>query len=539
MLFRFALRLGRWGVVGFGAFTFLITLLQTTGFYQVAGLTPAQRAAFGRSMYVLANQFTVLIAGPLRPDTVAGYVQWRAYGFFAIVFAIWALASGVSAARGDEERGLTEAVLATGTSRADALVARFAAFAVGLAVALAAAAIGLYLGLDHAHDAVDGGAVLAASALGMAIGLSCYSLTLLVSQLVAPRLAASTAGVVLLVLFLVNSVGRSLDWLRPWRWLSPFYYYDLSRPLAPGGTFDIRGLEILVAIAVVALVAAILAVAFRDVGAPLVRIPTPARPKTYEPSKLILWRVAVVRGLYDRRAGLIAWTIGVATLAALFVVLTRSIVQPVLSITQLAPYFRSIIHGEIYPSFLGFLWFGFAELLFAAYAITQVARWSAEDGDGRLELALSQPSSRTGVVVERAAVLALGLVVIAAVGGVVLGIESQVQSIDVSTPKLVEASLLLVPFGMFFAAIGAALASRIPRATVGLLAAYAFASYFVQQIGPLFKWPDWLLNLSPFKLYGQPLTNGLDVNGLAIMLAVTLAGLGGSVVLMNRRDIGS
>ncbi len=539
MLFRFALRLGRWGIVGFGAFTFLITLLQTAGFYTVAGHTAAERAAFGRSMYVLANQFTVLIAGPLRPDTVAGYVQWRAYGFFALVFAIWALASGVGATRGDEERGLTEAVLATGTSRADVLLARFAAFGVGAALALAAAAVGLYLGLDRAHDAVDAGAVLAASALAMAVALSCYSLTVLVSQLVAPRLAASTAGVVLLLLFLGNSLGRSLDWLRPWRWLSPFYYYDLSRPLSPGGNFDIRGLEILFAIAVVAMVAAILSFAFRDVGAPLLRVSRAAPPAAFEPSKLILWRIPVVRGLYDRRAGLIAWTIGVAALAALFVVLTRSIVQPVLGITQLAPYFRSIIHGEVYPSFLGFLWLGFAELLFAAYAITQVARWSAEDGDGRLELTFSQPSSRTGVVLERAMVLALGLILIAAVSGVVLGVESQVQSIDVSTPKLVQASLLLVPFGMFFAAIGAVMASRLPRGTVGLLAAYAMASYFVQQIGPLFKWPDWLLNLSPFKLYDQPLTNGVDVTGLAIMLAVSLVGFGTSAMLMQRRDIGS
>ncbi len=120
-----------------------------------------------------------------------------------------------------------------------------------------------------------------------------------------------------------------------------------------------------------------------------------------------------------------------------------------------------------------------------------------------------------------------------------LGIESQAQSIDVSMRRLVEASLLLVPFGMFFAAIGAVMASRIPRATVGLLAAFAIASYFVTQLGPLFKWPDWLLNLSPFKLYDQPLINGVDVTGLTIMLAVTLAGIAGSAMLMNRRDIGS
>ena len=61
MLFRFALKLGRWGIAGFGALAFALTLLQTTGFYQIAGHTPTERAAFARSMTQLAGQFTVLV----------------------------------------------------------------------------------------------------------------------------------------------------------------------------------------------------------------------------------------------------------------------------------------------------------------------------------------------------------------------------------------------------------------------------------------------------------------------------------------------
>src|SRR5207245_5005815 len=87
-----ALRLGRWGIAGFGLIAFAISLLQTAGFYQVAGRTEAERRAFGRSMSILAEQFAVIVAVPTRPDTVGGYVQWRAFGFLAILFAIWGLA---------------------------------------------------------------------------------------------------------------------------------------------------------------------------------------------------------------------------------------------------------------------------------------------------------------------------------------------------------------------------------------------------------------------------------------------------------------
>src|SRR5258708_29712364 len=109
-----ALRLGRWGIIGFGLVAFANAFLQAAGFYQVAGHTEAQRRAFGRSMSILAEQFTVIIPPPMSPETVGGYVQWRAFGFLAILFAIWGLASASGAARGDEERGLVPSVLAPG-----------------------------------------------------------------------------------------------------------------------------------------------------------------------------------------------------------------------------------------------------------------------------------------------------------------------------------------------------------------------------------------------------------------------------------------
>src|SRR5205814_188637 len=82
----------------------------------------------------------------------------------------------------------------------------------------------------------------------------------------------------------------------------------------------------------------------------------------------------VLRGLYERRAGLAVWTIGVALLGVLMVILTKNIVEPLLGLAQLRPYFNLFITSGIYPSFLGFIWFGFAQLLIAGYAIAQVAR---------------------------------------------------------------------------------------------------------------------------------------------------------------------
>jgi ABC-2 type transport system permease protein len=287
--------------------------------------------------------------------------------------------------------------------------------------------------------------------------------------------------------------------------------------------------------------AALAAVAFRyrDVGSPLITLPTPAGRTSYAASRSPVWRVPVVRDMYERRVSLLVWAAGLSALGAIFVVLTKTIVKPLLAIPELAPYFAIFVNGNIYASFLGFIWFAFAQLLMAGFAITQVARWSAEDSDGRLELVLSNPVSRTRVVVERLIVLTLGALIVAAVSGVAVGLEAHYQSIDVNSRRLAEASLLLVPFTLVFGAVGAVLASRIPRATVGILGAFAFASYLIVQLGPIFKLPAWAQDLSAFKLFGQPLTTGVDQTGLLIMVVIVLGGLMASAMVMERRDIGA
>ena len=536
---RLALRLGRWGLIGFAGVGFIATFINAVGFYAVAGHTQAEREAFARSFAQIASQLTVLLPPPSRLDTVGGYVQFRAYGSLVIVFAIWALASATGAARGDEERGLVEMILATSLSRARAVAARIAAFAIASFVAALAASLGVIVGAITGQESCPNGPAIEAAALLAVFALSCYSLVLVIAQLVAPRMATGIAGAVLLGLFLLNSLSRTFNSLSTFRWLSPFRYYELSQPLAPGGNFDVNATLVLAGIAIVVGTLATLAFTQRDLGSALIALRGSIRPPTHEPSQAAVWRVPVIRGLYDRRVGLLLWTAGVSVVAALFVILTKTMVQPLLAIPGLAQYFAAFLHGAVYPSFLGFIWFGFVQLLMAGFAITQVARWSAEDTDGRLELILSNPLSRTQDVLERSVVVEIGALVIAAVSGVAVAVESHNQSIDLDTRRLAEASLLLVPFTLVFAAVGALLAARLPRASIGILGIFAFASYLMLQIGPIFKLPSWVQNLSAFKLYGQPLTDGVDQTGLLIMLAIVIVGFGASAIAIQNRDVGA
>ena len=533
------LRLGRWGLVGFSLTAFVWNLTQAIGFYLVVGHTLAERAAFGASIATIAARFVAIVPPPIRPDTVGGYVEFRGFHELAIIFSVWALASAVGFARGDEERGVIESTLAAGQSRIAIVASRAASFAIAITIASIAAGAAFVVGVAANHDTVEPLRVIEVCVLLVAIGLASYGVALLVAQLAAPRSAAVSAGVVLLGLFLLNSLSRQFDSLSTWRWLSPFRYYDLSQPLPPGGYFNAGGLLVLVGIAVLTVAGAALAFERRDLGASLFRLPSRTRPPVRDVVASPWWSVPVARGLYDQRVSLLIWCIGLAAVAVLFVSLTRSIVQVLLSVPTLLPYLGGFVRQQVYPAALGYIWFTFAELLFAAFAIVQVARWSAEDTDGRLEMVLSRPVSRAAVVVERIVVLIACTGLMAAVSGATLDYASHSNGIDLNGSRLVAASLLLVPFALVFAGAGSLLAAWNPRAALALVGAFTAASYLDTELGPIFKLPLWLQDLSAFKLFGTPLVTGIDGRNLALLLLLACAGVGSSILLMERRDVGA
>ena len=235
------LRLGAGASSASPSLAFVVTLLQR------GRLLPDRRAHPGRARRLRAVDAAArgavhgaAAAARCGPDTVGGYVQCRAYGALAILFAIWALPSASGAARGDEERGLVEAVLATGVSRGDA--GRGAVPGLrgrGFVVAASAAALGLHRRASTGAQDVDrpGPVARRDASCSAALALSCYCADAAGRASSSPaRFATAASGIVLLALFLLNSLSRTIDALRPWRWLSPFHYYDLSQPLPPGGS---------------------------------------------------------------------------------------------------------------------------------------------------------------------------------------------------------------------------------------------------------------------------------------------------------------
>jgi ABC-2 type transport system permease protein len=541
-VFRIAWRLQRIDIAGMTLFGALYGLLQTAA-YTAAGSTIAQRVAFGHQYETLGRSMTYLLPMPVRLDTIGGWEQWRVYAVPPILFVFWAAISATGALRGNEDRGLVEQWRSVGVS-----IWRYAAYRFGVfsLVALVAATMTSIVTAITAAvvvgSALDPIATAEMTIVLFAVTLTGYSVGMVVAQLTTSRNAApGLAGVVLVVAFFINSFGRSIGGLRTVAsFVSPFYYYDRSTPLIPGGSFDpLATAGLLVAAIFVAALAAWL-MDSRDLGASIFTRRSSVAAMTVRPSHNPLLRIPVLTELYQQRIGILVWAGGSAVAAAYIGAAGHTLVDDLTKgSTTFKGYLTVVGHGNPYVALTGYFWFSFFLAGLSAFAITQVARWSADDNEGRLETVLSAPVSRTRVVLVRAAVLVVDLAIIIALSSLAFYAGAHKNDVAVPANNLLTASLLLVPFAMSFAAVGALLASRVPRSAVSVLVTLSFLSFLITLGGPLMKWPSSVMRLSVYTLYGQPLTSGVDWTGLWILVAICVVGFGLAVLLMRWREVGA
>jgi len=514
-------------------------LLNAVGFAQIAGDTPTARAVFAQQMELLARQLTYLLPAPSQLDTMAGYLTWRWFGSAVLIYAFWALLAGTGAGRGDEERGLVELWLSTGASRLSLIAARVAGFAavaaLSIAVMLAVTDIGAAIGQEPLLLGP-----LALEGLAMwTLTLFVFAFALVVAQLVTTRRGATgIAGIVVLVLFMLNSAARSGVGVGAIRWLSPFYLFDRSTPLLRGGSLDVAATAALAVGSVVLVGLAVAAFIRRDIGAPLLRgAPAKARVE-WRPAGDPLLRTPVLAIVEQQRIWIVAWALGLAVLAGFLTSITKTMVDAFGSsdIPMLRAYFeRAGINA--YADFVGVIWFSTLLLLISLFVAAQVSGWAADDAEGRLEMILSAPVSRARVVVERVTAVVLASAVVVAVSSVAVYLTATSTGISLPGGRFVFASAAVLPVAYAFSGIGHALVGWRPRVAVAVLGTLAVVGYFAQQLGPLFQWPDWVNNISLYALYGTPMSKD-DWSGIATLIAIGTAGTIVALVVMRRRDVG-
>ena len=487
-------------------------------------------------------------ADAIAVDTIGGYATFK-IGLFIFLIAIWPLLAGSRMLRGEEDRGSLDVLLSLPRPRLSVALEKVAAMWTALlGMGLLIGLLAFVGGKKFAGDFSLGDALL----FGLNLALICAvfgSLALFISQFTQERGPAAgwTAGLLLvfIVLDMVHRVVPAGEWISR---LSPVYYYNLSKPLVPSYGANTGAMVALLALAAILGGVAIWLFVRRDVGG-TVPLPRWLRLPEGRASRALPVGEWSLRSVYARSMGMIAmptlwWTLGIAGFAGWMVYVVQLMESRLSTLLSSSPTMTSLIKNlgggdaGVNAGFLSALFF-FLPLMLMAFAVTQVNRWSADEGDGRLELVLAAPQSRTSVLLGRFAALGTATVVVGVVTLLVSAGAAALTGLKLDSGNLAAATVGMIPFGLLIAALGY-LASGWLRtaADTGLLSFVLAAWFFISFIGPELKLPEATLRLSAFYYYGTPLLHGLQVTSVLGVLAVSALALGLGALRFSRKDIG-
>ncbi|HLN17084.1 MAG TPA: ABC transporter permease subunit [Acidimicrobiales bacterium] len=491
------------------------------------------KTAAQRHQLVVSIGFNTGISAILGPahhiGTVHGFVAWRATMILSLVGGVWGLLTATRLLRGEEDAGRWEVLLAGQTTRRRATAYAVVGFAAGWAVlyvltALITTVVGrsskalitpdeaLYLAL----------ALTASAAMFLAFGT-------LTSQL-APtrRQAASYAGAVLGLAYLLRMVadsGTGLLWLR---WVSPLGWVEQLQPLTSP-----RPLAFL-PIAAFTLGCVLLAVHLagrRDLGASTVP------DRTEAPARTRLLNGPTGATLRLTRPSILGWGVAVAVTGLMLGLIAKAGGEAVgASKTAEQVIARLGLRGTGAVLYLG-LSFVIVAALAALMAAGQASAAREEEASERLEPFLSRAVSRWRWIGGRAGVAVASLVVAGVVGGLFSWFGATGEGAGVALPKLLEAGVNAVPPAVFVLGAGLLAFGILPRATSVVVYGIVGWSFLVEFVGGAANLNHWLLDTSLFhQMAAAPAVQpDWTVDLVLAGLGVAMAALG--AVAFHRRDL--
>ncbi|NEE01089.1 ABC transporter permease [Phytoactinopolyspora halotolerans] len=439
-----------------------------------------------------------------------------------ILVALMSVFLTVRHTRAEEESGRAELVRSAVTGRHAMLASSLVVVsALNVVVGLLTAA-----GLSGI-DRLDGRGSLTFGISMIAAGLVFTAVAAVVLQVTEYSRGAVGIGVAVLgASYAVRAVGdvseTGLSWLSPFAW-----------SLHTRAYVDERWWPLLLSLtlAVVLTAAAIMLNARRDVVAGLM----PARPGRPHASP----RLTRLGGLPFRqqRAGMLAWTAGLALLGAAFGPLLSDIEEFVAENERVQEIVAAAQGATIIESFLGTIT-GMLALLATGFAVSSALRMRNEEAVGRLEPLLATGLPRHRWMAGYLIVMLGGSMIVMLAGSLTLGVTA---SIDQRDPALVfnllAAGVVHMPAIWVVAMLAVALFGVLPRLAP---AAWLVLGYgvIVSLLGPAIGLEEsQLRNLSPFdhvpELPGAEFSIMPVVILSAIAVGLALAGLAG----FRRRDL--
>lgn len=259
-------------------------------------------------------------------------------------------------------------------------------------------------------------------------------------------------------------------------------------------------------------------------------------------------RSVFAKTLKDQRRSLVWWGVGIAWIVAVYVGPYQSFVSAGL-VTQEVPELVSDIMGPSdfaepagYVTGIVYMLLG-SSLVVLASTFAGARAVAGDEEEGMLAVIVSHPVSRTRLVLERAAALAVSNAWLGFVMFVAVAAAAAANDMGLALGDIAAASVGLAMFGLVFGlgamAAGALGASR--GLALGATAAVALTMYLLSALSPLAGELEWLGRLSALHYYlgNDPLRTGFDWTGLGVLAAAAAALLLIAALGLRNRDIGT
>ncbi|MGH3423437.1 MAG: ABC transporter permease, partial [Nocardioidaceae bacterium] len=401
------------------------TMVATTT--SISGLYGTQRKIDSYAAAVGSGDALMAINGRIYGIDTLGGVVANEFGFVAsFALPLMGISLIARSTRRDEESGRLEIVLAGRIGRTAPLVA--AALVAAAALLLTSAA--LAAGLVAVGVPVTGSIVYAAS-LG-ALGFCFAGIAAVAAQVVQYGRGVYAAGLAALVLaYLLRGAGDVLDNFLTW--LSPLGWAEEARAFG-----DPRWWPVLMALAVglaLLVVAAGLSGA-RDLGDALLRRGASA------PVASGLLRSPTGFAVALHRGAVVGWSIGAIVVSAVFGALAQQLIDAMAGNESLADALGGSADADGFLAMSVLL----LALISGGYAVQAVGTLRAEESTGRLEPVLAGAVDRRRWLLVHLCTMLTGLVVVAFLGALALGIAAAWSTGDASeTGRLVAAVASYLP----------------------------------------------------------------------------------------------
>ncbi|MFH1927118.1 MAG: ABC transporter permease subunit [Chloroflexota bacterium] len=222
-IFRYTLRRFRGQILGWGIALALLGVLLVSMYDSIA----AEQEQFQELLKIYPPELTAFLGDISSFATPEGFVSIEFFSFMPLVLGIFGVLMGSGLLVSDEESGTLDLIMAHPVSRTALFMGRLQAFIVATVAILVIAWLGLIVSMTWSSMDIGWGRMWLPLLSLLAELLLFGTLSLFLSMLLpSRRLAATTAGLLLVASFFITGLAKINEDLETIAKLSPLNYYQ-------------------------------------------------------------------------------------------------------------------------------------------------------------------------------------------------------------------------------------------------------------------------------------------------------------------------